>query len=135
MSTFTLHLQSGTQYERFADTVSFIAADASGSFGILAGSARLLACLGPGLARFRMADGVWRFLALSGAVVHFRDNQLFVNARRYLHDPDYRRVSEAWGKEVESDEKRLRSLTGSLARLEDEMLKRLTWLQHSGVGA
>ena len=37
MNTFTLHLESSTQYERIEHVVSFVGEDDSGSFGILAG--------------------------------------------------------------------------------------------------
>lgn len=129
MNTFVLHLQSGTQYERIDDAVSFIAVDDSGSFGILAGHARMMTSLATGLARFRTADGAWRFLALPGAVLYFVDNQLYVNTRRYLHDPDYKRISKVWREELQAEEDKLRAVTESLKRLEDEMLKRLWTLQ------
>ncbi|GAB5605767.1 F0F1 ATP synthase subunit epsilon [Sideroxyarcus sp. TK5] len=129
MNTFVLHLQSGTQYERIDDAVSFVAADDSGSFGLLAGHARMMTCLTTGLARFRTADGTWRFLALPGAVLYFVDNDLYVNTRRYLHDPDYKRISAAWRDELQAEEEKLRTVTESLTRLEDEMLKRLWNLQ------
>lgn len=135
MNTFTLHLQSGTQYERIDDTVSFVAADDSGSFGILAGHARLMTCLAMGLARFRTSNGAWRYLALPGAVLYFVDDQLYVNTRRYLHDPDYRRISAAWQEELLAEEDRLRAVSDSLNRLEDEMLKRLWSLQREAGGA
>lgn len=129
MNTFTLHLQSGTQYECINDAVSFIAADASGSFGILAGHGRMMTVLATGLARFRSVDGAWQFLALPGAVLYFVDNVLYVNTRRYLRDPDYTRVSTAWREELQAEEEKLRAITESLNRLEDEMLKRLWTLQ------
>lgn len=129
MNTFVLHLQSGTQYERINDAVSFIAADDSGSFGILAGHARLMTALATGLARFRTADATWHYLALPGAVLYFVDNELYVNTRRYVHDPDYRRVSRAWREELLVEEDGLRAVTERLKRLEDEMLKRLWSLQ------
>lgn len=134
MNTFILHLQSGTQYERIDDAVSFVAADDSGSFGILAGHARIMTCLTTGLARFRTASGTWRFLALPGAVLYFVDNELYVNTRRYLHDPDYKRVSAAWREELQAEEEKLRAVTESLNRLEDEMLKRLWNLQRETRG-
>lgn len=134
MNTFVLHLQSGTQYERIDDAVSFVAADDSGSFGILAGHARMMTCLAAGLARFRTADGAWRFLALPGAVLYFVDNELYVNTRRYLHDPDYKRVSTAWREELLAEEEKLRAVTESLNRLQDEMLKRLWSLQREARG-
>lgn len=129
MNTFVLHLQSGTQYERFADAVSFVAADESGSFGLMAGHARAMTCLALGLARFRTADEVWHYLALPGAVLYFADNELFINTRRYIHDPNYKRVSRAWREELLAEEDRLRAVTERLNRLEDEMLKRLWSLQ------
>lgn len=129
MNSFVLHLQSGTQYERINDAVSFIAADDSGSFGILAGHARMMTALATGLARFRTADGAWHYLALPGAVLYFVENELYVNTRRYVHDPDYRRVSRAWREELLVEEDSLRAVTERLKRLEDEMLKRLWSLQ------
>lgn len=135
MNTFVLHLQSGTQYERIDDAVSFVAADDSGSFGILAGHARMMTCLATGLARFRTVDGAWRFLALPGAVLYFVDNELYVNTRRYLHDPDYKRVSAAWREELQAEEEKLRAVTESLNRLGDEMLKRMWNLQREARSA
>lgn len=129
MNTFVLHLQSGTQYERVDDAVSFVAADDSGGFGILAGHARLMTSLGMGLARFRTADRAWRFLVLPGALLYFVDNALYINTRRYLHDPDYKRISAAWHEQLLAEEGKLRAVADSLNRLEDEMLKRLWSLQ------
>jgi F-type H+-transporting ATPase subunit epsilon len=129
MNTFVLHLQSGTQYERIDDAVSFVAADDSGSFGVLAGHARIMTCLATGLARFRTADGTWQFLALPGAVLYFVDDQLYVNTRRYLHDPDYKRISAVWREEIQAEEEKLRTVTDSLNHLEDEMLKRMWNMQ------
>ncbi len=129
MKTFVLHLQSGTQYERIDDTVSFVATDASGSFGILAGHARTMTCLATGLARYCTADGAWLFLALPGAVLYFVDNQLYVNTRRYLQDPDLKRIGIALREELMAEEETLRGIRESLNRLEDEMLKRMWNLQ------
>lgn len=134
MNTFVLHLQSGTQYERIDDAVSFVAADDSGGFGILAGHARMMTCVATGLARFRTADGSWRFLALPGAVLYFVDNELTVNTRRYLHDPDYKRISAALREELLAEEEKLRAIGESLNRLEDEMLKRIWAMQRESRG-
>ncbi len=134
MNTFVLHLQSGTQYERIEAVVSLVAADASGSFGILAGHVRMLTCLTTGLARFRTAAGTWRYLALPGAVLYFVDNELYVNTRRYWHDPDYQRIGVALREDLLGEEERLRALKESLHRLEDEMLKRLWTVQRESGG-
>ena len=129
MNTFVLHLQSGTQYERIDDAVSFVGVDHSGSFGILAGHARMMTCLSTGLARFRKAGGAWRFLAQPGAVLYFAENQLYLSTRRYVHDPDYQHVSAALREELLADEEKLRGIRDSLHRLEEEMLKRMWAMQ------
>jgi len=129
MNTFILHLQSGTQYERIENAVSFVGLDDSGSFGILAGHERMATCLSTGLARFQTADGEWRFLALPGAVLYFAENQLYISTRRYLHDPDYKHVSTALREELLADEEKLRGVRESLHRLEEEMLKRMWTMQ------
>lgn len=129
MSTFVLHLQSGSQYERIADVVSFVGADESGSFGLMAGAERTITCIGMGLARFRTADGGWHYLATPGAVLYFVANALYINTRRYLYDRDYTRISATWQAQLQAEEDKLRSVTESVNRLDDEMLKRLWSLQ------
>ncbi len=129
MNTFVLHLQSGTQYERIENAVSFVGEDGSGSFGILAGHARMMTCLSTGLARFQRAGGAWRFLAHPGAVLYFAENRLFLSTRRYLHDPDYKHVSAALREELLAEEDKLSGIRESLQRLEDGMLKRMWTMQ------
>lgn len=134
MNTLVLHLQSATQYERVDDVASFVGEDDSGSFGVMAGHARMITCLSFGLARYRRIDGAWRFLALPGAVLYFRDNQLYVNTRRYVHGEDYRLVSTVLRQEMLAEEESLRSLTDSLERLREEMFRRL-WDMQREMGA
>ena len=134
MNTFVVHLQSSTQYERIDGAVSFVAADDSGSFGILAGHARMISSLVTGLAQLRLADGSCRFLALPGALLYFVANELTIYARRYLHDRDAKRVSSALREELLAEEEKLRALRESLDRVENEMLKRLWALQRDARG-
>ena len=61
-------------------------------FGFLADHARAMTVLHFGLARFRVAGSAWEYLALPGAVVYFADNELFLSARRYVHDSNYTSV-------------------------------------------
>lgn len=63
MNTFTLQLQSATQFERIEGVASFVGEDASGAFGILTGHARMLTALVFGLARYRVGADPWTFLA------------------------------------------------------------------------
>jgi F-type H+-transporting ATPase subunit epsilon len=122
---FTLHLQSAALYECIEGVSSFVGQDASGSFGILPGRARFITILDYGLARFRLPDGKWHYLACPGAVVSFADDQLFLNTRRYLRDDDYERVSELLTGQLAAEEVELKSVKDNLQRLEHELFRRL----------
>jgi len=125
MKTFVLHLQSATQYERISGVVSFVGADASGSFGILAGHERTISTLGFGLARCCTADEKWQYIAMPGAVLYFVGGELTVSTRRYLRGPDYASMSGALHEQLLAEEEKLREVRQTLARLEDEMLRHL----------
>jgi len=125
MSTFSLTLQSASRIEVFSDATAFVGEDPSGSFGIRAGHARFMTLLLVGLARFQRRDGVWRYLAVPGAVVYFHDNELILSTRRYLLDDDYNRITEALRRELLVEEEKLQTMKQSLRNMEDEILKRL----------
>lgn len=125
MRTFVLHLHGATQYERFDDVVTFTAADTSGSFGILAGHERLLACLTLGLAWFRTTDHVSQYLAMPGGVAYFVNDELQISTRRYLRHHDRQHVSMALHEQFVAEEEGLREIRDGVARLEREMLRRL----------
>lgn len=129
MKTFLLQLKSNRKQERFADTISFVGEDSSGSFGILSDHTRMMASLNFGLAQFVTSDGVRHYLAIPGALLYFFDNQLHLCARRYLHDIDYNRISLALENQLLVEEETLREIKESLHRLENEMLKRLWEIQ------
>jgi F-type H+-transporting ATPase subunit epsilon len=129
MNVFTLHLQSATQYEAITDVTSFVGEDESGSFGIQAGHARLMASLSFGLARYRSGEQAWQYLALPGALLYFVDNQLFLNTRRYVRDDDYERINAALREQLRKEETGLRHIKESLRRMEEEMFKRLREIQ------
>ncbi len=131
MRTFTLHLQGSTQYERVDNVVSFVAKDQSGSFGIMPGHERMMTSLQTGLARFRMADQSWRFLALPGGLLYFVGNELYISMRRYLLGEDLKKISLALESELVAEEEKLHSVRESLVRLEEEMLKRM-WNMQKG---
>jgi F-type H+-transporting ATPase subunit epsilon len=134
MRTLVLHLESATQYERVDGVVSFVGEDASGSFGILPGHARMSTVLEFGLARFRVSGPRWEYVAAPGAIVHHVDDQLHFSTRRYLRDTDLERVRVALEEELRREEEALRSVRQSLRRLEDEMFRRL-WQLQRGRGA
>jgi F-type H+-transporting ATPase subunit epsilon len=125
VKSFTLKLQDATRAEEIAHVTSFVGEDASGSFGILADHARMVTALVIGLARFRVGEGAWQYLAVPGAVLYFRDNVLTVSTRRYLLDNDYLRISQALQQQLLVEEEQLRGMRESLRRMEEQVLKRL----------
>lgn len=133
MKTFTLHLQSATQYVPIEEVVSFVGADETGSFGILAGHARMMTSLNYGLARYQLPTGDWYYLAFPGGILHFVDNQLHISSRRFLRDSDYQTISEGLIQQLMAEETSLQEIRISLNRLEQEMFRRLWQIQRSGV--
>jgi F-type H+-transporting ATPase subunit epsilon len=130
MKTFTLILQDATHTQRIEQVTSFVGEDASGSFGILAGHMRMMTSLVFGLARFRVGEDTWQYLALPGAVIYFNDNELSLSTRRYLVDEDYERISIALHEKLLVEENELRELKKSLHNMEEEILKRLWEMGH-----
>ncbi len=125
MSTFTLLLQDATRSERIRDVDAFVGEDASGSFGILAGHARMMTSTVIGLARFRSAGQDWQYLAMPGAVLYFCDNTLTLSTRRYLRDADYSRISVELRSQLLAEEEKLRATRDSLRHMEETLLKHL----------
>jgi F-type H+-transporting ATPase subunit epsilon len=132
MNTFPMQLQSVTQYERIENVISFVGEDASGSFGILPGHARMMTLLVFGLARFRVLDQDWEFLALPGALAYFLEGQLCLSTRRYLRGKNYEHLSVALRGELLAEEETLREVKQNVRRLEEEMLRRLWKVKPSG---
>lgn len=125
MKSFSLQLQDATHAETISGITSFVGEDASGSFGICAGHARLMTTLVVGLARFRTGEAAWQYLALPGALLYFHNNTLTLNTRRYLLDDDYMRISTALQQQLLAEEEKLHSVKHSLHRMEEEILKRM----------
>ena len=132
MKTFLLRLQGATRAEEINGVSSFVGEDASGSFGILAGHARLMTTLIIGLARFRVDRNAWQYLALPGAVLYFNNNVLTLSTRQYLLDDDHMRISAALQQELLAEETQLLSVKESLHRMEEEVLKRLWDIGRTG---
>jgi len=125
VKSFSLRLQDATHTERIDGVTSFVGEDASGSFGILAGHARMMTALAFGLARFRIGAMPWRYLALPGALLYFRENRLFICTRHYLMDDDYERISGALQDQLVAEEEQLQAMKDSLRQMEQAILKRL----------
>ncbi len=134
MNGFTLILQDATHTERLSDVASFTGEDASGSFGLLAGHERFMTSLVFGLARFRVADQPWQYVAAPGALVYFNGDVLTLSTRRYLRDADFTRITALLDKQLVKEEENLHGVKLSLQRMEEEMMKRL-WKMGRGQAA
>ena len=137
MSGFTLRLLDTTHSDDIEGVVSFIAADATGSFGILPGHARFMTSLRVGLARFRCQDGPWRYIALPGGILSFDGRQLVVGTRRVLLENDLDKVSAALRERLLVEEQQLEGTRRSLRNMEEELLTRMWRLgrQYPDAGA
>jgi len=125
MKTFTLLLQDATHAEKIEDVSSFVGEDISGSFGILADHTRMMTTLVMGLARYRIGEEPWQYLAQPGAVLYFQNNLLTISTRHYFRDQDYMRISSALQQKLLSEEEELQSVKHSLQHMEEEILKHM----------
>jgi F-type H+-transporting ATPase subunit epsilon len=128
MNTMTLCLRSAQRSEDVEGVVSFVGADASGSFGIWPGRARFTTVLEYGLSRYRRADGGWLYLACPGAVLYLADDRLTLSTRRYLCDADYDRISGLLSGQLAREEEALQSVKQNVQNLEQALLRRLRQL-------
>jgi len=134
MKTFTLRLQDAAQAQAIMGVTSFIGEDTSGSFGIFAGHTRMMTTLIIGLARFRISERPWQYLALPGGVLYFNNNLLTLSTRHFMLDDDYMRISTALQEQLLAEEEKLHTMKTSLHRMEEELLKRLWELGRKGTG-
>ncbi|MGE0384381.1 MAG: F0F1 ATP synthase subunit epsilon [Gammaproteobacteria bacterium] len=125
MSGFALVLRDAGRCERFDGVSSFVGEDASGSFGIRAGHAHFVTTLVYGMARFRIAEGPWQFLALPGAVVRFAGGTLGLTTRRYERAGDPFAVAEALRSRLRAEENEIRATRESLRRIQEALIKRM----------
>ena len=125
MNTFSLMILDATHAEQIEGVSSFVAEDKTGSFGILAGHARMMTTLVMGLARYRVADEPWQYLAQPGAVLYFHDNLLTISTRHYLRDENYMRISNDLSQKLLTEEEELHAVKTNLQNMEKEILKHI----------
>lgn len=130
MKTFELLIQDATHAEKIDGISSFVGEDMSGSFGILAGHARLMTILVMGLARYRKANEPWQYLAQPGAVLYFHNNLLTISTRHYLRDENYMQISSDLQQKLLAEEAELHAVKHSLQQMEKEILRHLWELRH-----
>jgi F-type H+-transporting ATPase subunit epsilon len=134
MNTFILTLVDTNETVRFENVRQLIAADAEGSFGVLAGHAHSVALLRHGLARFLDAGG-WHYLAMPGGVLRFADNRLTITTVRYFLGDDPGAICtelEAALRQTDSEVHRSRA---ALSEIERSLVKRLADLSGQSRGS
>jgi F-type H+-transporting ATPase subunit epsilon len=131
IKTFSLKIQDATHAETIEGITSFVGEDMSGSFGILAGHARFMTILVMGLARYRIGNESWQYLAQPGAVLYFHNNLLTISTRHYFRDQDYMRISNDLQQKLLAEEEELEAVKHSLQHMEKEVLKHI-WELHRG---
>ena len=136
MNTFSLQVRDTQSNEIIERVTSFVASDATGSFGIQAGHSRFLTALRFGLAKFRSSAGHqsddhigWRYLAMPGGILYFRDNLLQINTRRYFIGENYDEMTKILEQTLLVEEQQLTQIKQNLRQLEEGVLKRLWEIQ------
>jgi F-type H+-transporting ATPase subunit epsilon len=125
MTGFTLKLYDSLAAKEIEGVHSFVGEDHSGSFGVLAGHARMMTCLAFGLCRFKTLEDGWQYLALPGALLYFADDVLHLHTRRYYLGSDYENMASVLENELLTEDRELESIKSSVRQLERAMLKRL----------
>lgn len=125
MKPFKLVIADAGGTREFSNVVSFVGEDASGSFGVLAGHARLTTALIVGLARLRTVEGHVLYLALPGGILHFDKDVLALSTRLCLVDDDYTRITQALQDKVLAEETALQNMKERLRHMEEAIFLRL----------
>lgn len=132
MTTFTIFLQSSTQFEKIQDVMSFVGEDSSGQFGLLVNHARIMTCLCFGICYFRYENDKIDYLALPGGILYFINNQLLISTTYYLRSQDYQLLELAIDNELRVAEENISSIKESLQHLDEAFLKHLWELKRQG---
>lgn len=125
MTSFNLLMQDTTHSQHYEGVTSFVGEDDSGSFGIIANHTRMMATLVMGLARFRLSDQSWHYIATPGALLYFYNNQLILSTRHFFIDNDYMRISRTLEEQLLQEENKLVKQKQSLRHMEEVVFKRL----------
>jgi F-type H+-transporting ATPase subunit epsilon len=122
---FTVELRDSHGADRFDDVTMFVAADDSGSFGLLAGHARCVAVLRYGLTRFIDGKGCWRYLALPGGVLEFSGNQLSLATVHYFLGEDRDDICRQLEEEMARADSLVHASRSTLKQIEHALVRRL----------
>lgn len=130
MASFTLNLLASTQAQRFENVQSFVGEDASGYFGMQAGHIDFMTMLVFGMARFRLANEPWQYLALPSGLASFQANELTISTRYFLIDTDFDKISKLLDQRALKEQETMRSTRESLQCMELMVFKKIRELKH-----
>jgi F-type H+-transporting ATPase subunit epsilon len=128
---FALNLLDGHRSDHFDSVTQLIASDDSGSFGILAGHARIVAVLRYGLVRFVDTTGKWRYISLPGGVLSFGNNQLNIMTVRYFLGDSRELIIQQLAAEMSKADSDLHRSRATLEEIEHSLVRRLGELSGS----
>ncbi|MBL8481956.1 MAG: F0F1 ATP synthase subunit epsilon, partial [Rhodocyclaceae bacterium] len=114
--------------QEFAGVVQLICADASGSFGLQAGHAPLIAVLRYGLARFQRAHGGWTYLALPGGVLRAARDRVELATVRCFMGAERATLNAQLAQELARTDSDIHAARASLAAIERALARRLAEL-------
>jgi len=124
MSAFTLTLRDCRGSARFDAVTRLVAADATGSFGLLAHHEPMVAVLRYGLARFLDA-GTWRYVALPGGVLRFAENAASIATVHYFLGEERSAIVGELQAEMRRSDSEVRRVETALAEIEESLIRRL----------
>lgn len=134
MRTFRCILLDFSQQWQTEGAVSFIARDSSGSFGLQARHETCVTCLRPGLARLRILNEGWLYIAQPGTVVVFRENVLRLSTSQFIlsreQDQLIARMEQAW----QAADQGLRTTRTSYLQVEQALTRKLWEMNRQGDG-
>jgi F-type H+-transporting ATPase subunit epsilon len=125
LRTFALTLMDSTQTQQFAAVRECQAADASGSFGLLAGHAPFVAVLRYGLLRFTNGDSVSHYVAFPGGILRFADNHLQVVTSRFFSGDERQVLVDRMTAEIAREDSDVRQARQTLAKIEQTLMRHL----------
>lgn len=130
MAVFTLNILASTQAQRFENVQSFVGEDASGYFGMQAGHIEFMTMLVFGMARFRLENEQWQYLALPSGLASFQANELTISTRYFLIDTDFDKISKLLEQRALKEQETMRSTRESLQCMELMVFKKIRELKH-----
>jgi F-type H+-transporting ATPase subunit epsilon len=132
MNSFRLSLFDSAGADRFERVRQFIGADGSGAFGILAGHEPMVVALRYGLARFQDDADLWRYVALPGGILRFKDNALSVATVRYFLGDEPTSLVAQLENEMARDDSELSAARQTMAKIDHSLMRRLADLEGRG---